>query len=123
MPLEYRDVIVVGHETDLDRFLLVCRHQSQTAGNGPSLRFRQRTDRREHALHDGAVDAPQEIRLVLLAIEPAEQRAVLRDRVVSRRDRVTVERVSVIQKIPELRKRIAAYAGNRRAPTRVFADE
>src|SRR5205823_14036037 len=95
----------------------------QTAGNGPSLRFRQRADRREHARHDGAVDAPQEIRLVLLAIEPAEQRAVLRDRVVSRRDRVTIERVGMIEKIAELCKRIAAHAGNRRTPARVLADE
>src|SRR5437899_2361000 len=53
---------------------------------------------------DGAVDAPEEIRLVLGAVAAAVQRAALRDRVMARRDGVAIERVGVIEEIAELRE-------------------
>src|SRR5438093_8485695 len=70
-----------------------------------------------------SIDAPQEVGLVLLPVEPAEQRAVVRNRIVASGDRVTVEGVGVREKIAELGERIAAHARNRCAPARVLGDE
>src|SRR5205807_7142993 len=78
MPLQHTHVIVIGDEADLDRLRLVGRDEPEAARDRAGLALGERTDRGEHAAYDRAVDAPQEVGLVLLRIAPAEQRAVAR---------------------------------------------
>src|SRR6267143_117554 len=123
MLLEHRHVVVVRDETDLDRFLLIRSHQSQPPGDRASLLLGEIAHRRQHAVHHRAIDPPQEVRLILLAVAAAEQRATVGDRVMPGRNRIAVERVGVIEEVPELREGVAAHAGNGRAPARVFGHE
>ena len=82
------------------------------APTGSSMRLQHR-----------AVDAPEEVRLVLRAIEAAMQHAVVDARVVARRDPLRVDRVGLHEQIAELRERVAAHARNRRAAARVLVHE
>src|SRR5204862_3264980 len=87
MTLEHRHVVVIGNETDFDRLRLFGGDETQLPRGRACLGLGQRADRREHAAHDGAIDAPQEIRLILLPVLAAVPRAVACHRIVSGRDR------------------------------------
>src|SRR6266704_1572350 len=123
MALEDADVVVIGDEADLDRFGLVGRDEPEPPGDRAGLALGERSHGREHARHDRAVDAPQEIRLVLLRVAAAEQRAVPGDGVVARRDVGALERVGVVEEGAKLGERIAAHARNGRAAAGVLAHE
>src|SRR5213594_819499 len=87
------------------------------------LRLRLRADGKNHSRENLAVDSPEEIRLVLPAIDAAIQLAVDHARVVSRRDESRVDRVRLAHEVAELRERVAAHARNRRTSARILGDE
>src|SRR6185503_310815 len=97
--LQHGDVVVVRYETDLDRLGLLRGDEAELPCGGARLLLGAGSDRRQHPGHDAAVDAPQEVRLILQGIPSAIQRAIPRDRIVPRRDVGAVERVRMMQKI------------------------
>src|SRR5690348_3176489 len=121
--LEHAHVVVVGNEADLHRFRLLGGDEPEAPRGVSCLLLGERPDGRQHPRDDGAIDAPEEVRLVLLDVASPEQRAVAGDRIVTGRDVSAVERVRMIEKVPELGERIAADAGDGGAAARVFGHE
>ena len=98
-PSRWRDdlrVVAVGDEADvLALRLLGDELEAELVRDGARLGLRLRADGQEHARQHRAVDSPEEVRLVLVVIEPAVQLAVDDARVVAGRDPVRVDRVGL----------------------------
>ena len=123
MALEDADVIAVGHEADLHGLGLVRRGEAEPPGERAGLRLGQRAHGRQHPLHDRAVDAPQEVALVLLRIVTPVESPVARDRVMPGGDVATVERVRVCEQVAELGEGVAPDARNGGTAVTVLAHE
>src|SRR2546426_253593 len=89
----------------------------------PRVALRQPAHRRQQARHDGVVDAPQEVRLVLLRVAAAVQGAVPGDHVMPGGDVAAVQGVRVVEKVSELGERVTAHAGDGRPAAGVLGDE
>ena len=118
------DMITVGHEADVLAFDLFGDHlEPQPVCDRARLCLRLVADGQQQPAHDITRDAPQEVRLVLGVIQSTIQVAVDGARVVTRRDPVALERLGLAHQVAELRERVAAHAGNRRAAAAVLVHE
>src|SRR3954454_1009070 len=81
------------------------------------------SNRQQHPLQHRAIDAPQEIGLVLIGVDAAMQLAIYYPRVMTGCNPLRVNAVRLLQKVAELCESVAANAGNWRPATGVFFDE
>src|SRR5256886_11165991 len=73
--------VIIRDEADLHRLDLFGGDEAEAPGDGSRLALGQVADGRQHPRHHAPVDAPEEVGLVFPGIAPAEQRAIVRDRV------------------------------------------
>src|SRR5437899_2820133 len=123
MTLEHAHIVIIRDEADLHRLDLFGGDEAEAPGDGSRLALGQVADGRQHPRHHAPVDAPEEVGLVFPGIAPAEQRAIVRDRVMAGGHVRAVERVRVVQEVAELGERVAAHARDGRAAARVLGDE
>src|SRR4051812_30514044 len=110
-------MIAIGHEADvLALGLLGDQLESELVRDGARLWLCLVSHGENHARQYLAVDAPQEVALVFRRVEPAMQYTVGYARIVASGDPPRVDRICLGDEIAELRERVAAHAGNRRAP-------
>ena len=121
--LEHADVVVVGDEADFYRLGLVGRDEPEPAGHDARLPLGELSHGRAQPRHDGTVDPPQKVRLVLLRVAAAVQRSVAGDHVMPGRHGSAVQRIGMVQEIAELGEGVAAHARNRGPPARVLRHE
>src|SRR5437667_2597162 len=123
MTLEHAHIVIIRDEADLHRLDLFGGDEAEAPGDGSRLALGQVADGRQHPRYHAPVDAPEEVGLVFPGIAPAEQRAIVRDRVMAGGHVRAVERVRVVQEVAELGERVAAHARDGRAAARVLGDE
>ena len=127
---QHAHMIAVGHEADVLTLGLLGGAQPKATRDFARFRLCLMSHRQHEARQHRALDAPQEIALILGRIEPSQHHARLAPicqrphaRVVARGQPRRIDVVGLVQQVAKLRERVAAHAGYRRAAARVLLHE
>ncbi len=116
-------VVATGHEADLHALGLLGRKQPGLPGQLPDFLLGEVSQRKQDLGEELALDAEQEVALVLRAIPSAVETAVFQPRVVPSCHRVGRDRCCKLEEMAEFQILVAENTGARRAATPVFRNE
>ena len=113
----------LADETDAGAVALVVDGQGVLVRDAAHLALGQRADRKQRPREHGTGDGVQEVTLVLVRVDPAQQPAAFRAGVVARREQVCAEAQRVLEAHAELDFPVAGDVRVRRPPGAQFVEE